>query len=413
MKKYLLLISCGFLAMFLTGTCKGQGIRQLNQYKAVLIQTGPGYYEKGKLDQFIAERLAATGMQVISDPNSADIERYDPCEIITGLYNASLVAEFGRWMNYANLQFYDCNNKLIFQTSGEKRGTAMSGKAGKQNAMSRALEVFDGYTYDYAADERLSIINDGEVLSSNDEALSQPSDEIMPTAVPESGYKNKYALVIGNSRYSTAPLKNPENDAEAMTRTLKSLGFEVDGYVNLDRRGMRDAVRQFGDKIAKEKGVALFYYAGHGLQSDGANYLIPVDADIQKEYDIQDECVRSDMVLRMLELYENPMNIVILDACRNNPYSRGFRSAERGLAQPSAAPTGSIIAFATAPGRTASDGDGTNGLYTQELIQAMKIPGLTIEEVFKRVRISVLEKSGDEQSPWENSSLTGDFYFMR
>ena len=224
-------------------------------------------------------------------------------------------------------------------------------------------------------------------------------------------YEKKYALVIGNSKYTSAPLKNPANDARAMSAELQRLGFEVQGYTDLTRKEMRSAIHDFGDKIRASKGIGLFYYAGHGLQAKGINYLVPVDANIEREYDIEDECIKADIVLRMMEMYDNPMNIIILDACRNNPCARSFRSVDLGLAQPESAPTGSIIAFATAPGKTASDGDGENGLYTQELIKAMRQKGLSIEQVFKKVRINVLKLSDEKQSPWENSSLTGDFYF--
>lgn len=233
---------------------------------------------------------------------------------------------------------------------------------------------------------------------------------------PEETYKDyefKYALVVGNSDYSDMPLKNPVNDANAISNELEGLGFEVIKVINADRVAFKNAIREFNAKLSKNPGVGLFYYAGHGLQMNGINYLVPVNADIQEEYEIEDECIPADLVLKMLSYNENPMNIIILDACRNNPFARSFRSAERGLAQPQAAPTGSIVAFATAPGRTASDGGGVNGLYTQELIKAMKVPDLTIEEVFKQVRISVDKLSGGDQIPWENSSLMGDFYFRK
>lgn len=219
------------------------------------------------------------------------------------------------------------------------------------------------------------------------------------------------ALVIGNADYKIGSLKNPENDAIAISNSLSKLGFEVLTHVNLSRDEMRFAIREFGDKLALKGGVGLFYFAGHGLQSQGKNYLIPVDADIQREYEIEDQGVAVDVVMRMMELYKNPMNIVVLDACRNNPYSRSFRNLNRGLSEAHAAPVGSFIAYATAPGSVASDGEGDNGLYTQELIKNIETPGLTIEEVFKQVRISVKEITNDQQIPWDNSALTGNFYF--
>ncbi len=225
------------------------------------------------------------------------------------------------------------------------------------------------------------------------------------------GYQNKYALVIGNAAYKDAPLRNPVNDATVLAKELSELNFEVMVYLNIDKVKMKEAIREFGDKITNNKGVALFYFAGHGLQSNGANYLVPINASIEREYDIEDECIKADMVLRMLEIVDNPMNIIILDACRNNPYSKGTRSLNRGLAQPEIAPKGSIIAFATAPGKTASDGEGDHGLYTQELIKALRKPNLSVEQVFKEVRINVINQSKNTQTPWENSSLLGDFFF--
>ena len=229
----------------------------------------------------------------------------------------------------------------------------------------------------------------------------------------EESERNRTALVIGNGSYNESPLKNPVNDANLISAELQTAGFNVISVTDSDLKGMRNAVRQFGDALRNNPGVGLFYYAGHGLQKDGVNYLVPVTADIQREYDIEDECMRADRVLRMMEMYDNPLNIIILDACRNNPYASSTRSMDKGLAQPQIAPTGSIIAFATAPGNVASDGDGSNGLYTQEFVKAMQKPGLKIEELFKTVRINVMQLSGEQQNPWENSSLTGDFYFYK
>lgn len=228
----------------------------------------------------------------------------------------------------------------------------------------------------------------------------------------QENYTNrKTALVIGNSAYPNAPLRNPKNDAVSMTTTLRDLGFEVLIYTDISRSEMRQAIQDFGDLIREKKGLGLFYYAGHGLQYQGKNYLVPVDAEIERSFQIEDECIKADQVLKMMELYENPMNIVIMDACRNNPYTRDFRDMNLGLAKPDNAPLGSLVAFSTAPGSVASDGEGENGLYTQELIKAMMIPNLTLEQVFKEVRNNVLVVTNNKQIPWESSSLRGDFYF--
>ncbi|MEM9389323.1 MAG: caspase family protein [Bacteroidota bacterium] len=225
-------------------------------------------------------------------------------------------------------------------------------------------------------------------------------------------YQNKTALIIGNTNYKVGPLRNPVNDASLLSATLTGLGFEVITKLDTDKDEMKTAIREFQGKITSKKGVALFYYSGHGMQVGGTNYLIPVDADVQYEYEVESECLDASRVLKMLEYMDNPLNIVILDACRNNPFARSFRSAERGLAQPAIAPTGSIIAFSTAPNSVASDGEGSNGLYTQELVKAMLTPDLSIEEVFKYTRRSVADISANKQIPWENSSLMGNFRFI-
>src|SRR5262245_54932821 len=213
------------------------------------------------------------------------------------------------------------------------------------------------------------------------------------------------ALVIGNSNYEQGPLRNPVNDARAMGNTLKDLGFDVTLSFNLNLRQMDEAMRAFGHKI-KDGGVGLFYYAGHGVQVDGVNYLAPVGARVEKEQDVKFEMLDVGKVTAEMEAAKNGLNILILDACRNNPFVRAFRSANSGLA-PINAPSGTYIAFATAPGTTASDGEGENGLYTQELLTNLKQPGLRLEDVFIRTRVSVKKKSNDVQVPWENGALEG------
>lgn len=217
----------------------------------------------------------------------------------------------------------------------------------------------------------------------------------------------RIALVIGNSAYKDAPLKNPINDAKDMATTLRRLGFDVIEKTNVNQKEMNLAIAQFGDRLRGDT-VALFFYAGHGMQVKGKNYLIPTDALITSEATVRAMAVDVDTVMDQLAV--SPMNIVILDACRNNPFERKFRSNSGGLAQMDA-PKGSLIAYATAPGKTAADGENRNGLYTQELLKHIQTPGLPLEAVFKRVRNGVIQASGEMQTPWEVSSLTGDFYF--
>jgi cytochrome c-type biogenesis protein CcmH/NrfG len=226
----------------------------------------------------------------------------------------------------------------------------------------------------------------------------------------ESSSKRRVALVIGNSAYETAPLRNPINDASDMAQALRELGFDVINKENLNRNDMKRAIRAFGEKL-RGGGVGLFYYAGHGVQVKGINYLVPVDAKVESEEEIEYECLDTGLVLAQMESAGNSMNIVILDACRNNPFARSFRSTSRGLA-PLDAPSGTLVAYATAPGSIASDGGERNGLYTQELLKNMRTPKLSVEEVFKRVRIALRNKTQGKQTPWESSSLVGDFYFL-
>jgi len=219
----------------------------------------------------------------------------------------------------------------------------------------------------------------------------------------------RIALVIGNGKYPTAPLKNPGNDARAMAKSLKELGFEVTLRENAGQRDMAAAVRQFGSSITPGA-IALFYFAGHGMQVKGRNYLVPVDADIQIEDEVLYSTIDVSLVLDKLEVGKSAVNIVILDACRNNPFARRFRSSSTGLAQMDA-PIGTLIAFATAPGSVAQDGTGENGIYTKHLLESITMPGLPVEQMFKRVRIGVAKDTNEAQVPWESSSMKGDFTF--
>ncbi|MGH8642247.1 MAG: caspase family protein, partial [Burkholderiales bacterium] len=221
--------------------------------------------------------------------------------------------------------------------------------------------------------------------------------------------ERRVALVIGNSAYKQAPLVNPGNDARAMAQVLRESGFTVKELRNLNQAGMRRAIREFGDDIAKG-GVGLFFFAGHGMQIRGRNFLIPVGSDIEREDEVEDQAVDARLVLEKMASAKNALNIVILDACRNNPFISSFRSSIVGLAAMDA-PAGTLVAFSTAPGQVAADGTGDNGLYTQHLVSYMREPGLKVEDVFKRVRSAVRQESGGRQTPWENTSLEADFYF--
>lgn len=223
----------------------------------------------------------------------------------------------------------------------------------------------------------------------------------------------RYALVIGNSNYSFAPLRNPAQDASLMAATLRVLGFDVSEYQDVAQRDLKRAVVDFGRKLeqAGKNAVGLVYYAGHGVQVNGENYLIPIGAHIRDELDIDIEGVRASIILSALERAGNSLNMVILDACRNNPFQSSTRAVRSGLARMDA-PSGTLLAYSTSPGNVAEDGTGRNSPYTQALAQSMRIEGAKVEDVFKRVRIAVMERTNNRQVPWESSSLTGDFYFV-
>jgi uncharacterized protein (TIGR02145 family) len=224
--------------------------------------------------------------------------------------------------------------------------------------------------------------------------------------------EKRIALVIGNGNYLIGSLANPENDARAMKTALQNVGFEVIEYENLNQGQIKKAIDEFGEKM-KTYDVGLFYYAGHGIQSNGYNYLIPVDAQLTNEKQVEYDCVQADRVLALMEGSGTKVNIIILDACRNNPFERSWTRSTtgRGLAFMNA-PSGTLIAYATSPGSTASDGSGENGLYTSAILESIKIPDITILQMFQNVRRIVTQISNKGQVPWESTSLIGDFYFL-
>ena len=223
--------------------------------------------------------------------------------------------------------------------------------------------------------------------------------------------EKRLALVFGNAVYGTkVSLKNPVNDANLIEATLKGLGFDVIKRINAGISEMKEAVREFGRKLP-EYNVALFYYAGHGIQIDGLNYLIPVDAILKDPSDCKYEAIPVDFVTDEFRKYPNNTNIVILDACRNNPFQNWARGGDNGFKAIN--PTsGTIISFATAAGASAIDGTSANGLFTEELVKQMAVPQ-PIESVFKKTRIEVKKRSNGEQIPMEWTNLNGDFYFKK
>ena len=223
--------------------------------------------------------------------------------------------------------------------------------------------------------------------------------------------ETRVALVIGNGAYARDPLANPARDAALITETLRRVGFDIIHVQDADRKAMQDAITRFGRKLAAPDSVGLFYYAGHGVQVDGENFLLPIDVDIRAETEVRIQGVNLKEILITLRAAKSRLGIAILDACRNNPFVGLTRGLRRGLAAVQA-PAGTLIAFSTAPGEVALDGSNGNSPYTAALAKAIPAPNTTIETVFKRTRQSVMKATNRTQVPWEHSSLVGDFRFV-
>lgn len=288
----------------------------------------------------------------------------------------------------------------------------------------------DGYVYTFADDGFFSLYKIRERVKYSDYAGGLPSEihnELIkhqvnanmtsnvpvsqpsaPTPVPSIKTEKRIALVIGNSNYQDAPLKNPIYDANDLSNVLSLLGFSVMTRTNVNRQEMEQAINEFFYQM-QNGDVALFYFSGHGTEIEGMNYLIPVREQIESASDIRYKAINAGYVLGKMEDSTNRTNIMILDACRNNPF-KGLRAFGGGLTAMES-PLGTFIAYATAPGTVAFDGTDRNGIYTKHLLKAMQIKGLPIEQVFKYVLRGVEEETSRRQIPWISSSLRNDFYF--
>ncbi|MBF0529180.1 MAG: caspase family protein [Deltaproteobacteria bacterium] len=228
------------------------------------------------------------------------------------------------------------------------------------------------------------------------------------------GSGSKAALVIGNGGYKDNALSNPPNDATDIAAKLKKLGFRVDTLIEANQQQMEEAVVRFS-RTLRHGDAGLFYYAGHGIQVGSVNYMIPIGAEIRTESEVKYKAVNVNWVLEQINEAKNGLNIVILDACRDNPLGRGLKrsSASGGLAPITIDPTGNgtFIAFATAPGQTAEDGNGRNGTYTKHLLANLDVKGKTLEQVFKLTRAGVKQETNGRQVPWDASSVVGEFFF--
>jgi len=223
---------------------------------------------------------------------------------------------------------------------------------------------------------------------------------------------SRLALIIGNSAYRDAPLTNPANDAKAVGGLFAQAGFTVSSHLDATRSDMLGAIERFG-AAAKRSDIKLvvFYYAGHGAQLDWRNYLLPVDAVVQKQADMKERCIDLSLLLGQLSAAKDKTFVIILDACRNNPFGAAYRPEQKGLSQFDA-PVGSLLAYATSPGHVASDGDGQNGLYTEHLVRELGKRGTRVEDALKRVRLNVRLASNGAQIPWETTSLESDVFIF-
>ncbi len=223
---------------------------------------------------------------------------------------------------------------------------------------------------------------------------------------------SRVALVVGNNAYPVERLDNPVNDAHAMASLFSSAGLSVDRQLDASREQFLAAIERFGESVRRpETGLAIFYYAGHGVQLDWRNYLLPVDADVRSSEHIKERCVDLGAVLGKLKGGRDKTFIIILDACRNDPFGGRFRPERKGLSQFDA-PAGSLLAYSTSPGNVASDGSGKNGLYTEHLVRELSVPGTRLEDALKRVRLNVRLQSKGEQVPWESTSLESDVFIF-
>lgn len=401
--------------------------------------------ESRYLDQCIGQRLYAqdisyAGAFVQDRPEGAGVMTWRDGVSFTGVFSRGRPTTDGLYRNRSGIAISGVNRsdvdlirigKLDFSSGnsyeGEFRnakphgsgtysyrdGTRFTGQFVDGVRMGRGTEYDRAGVIVRSGEWRLDelVRGDPKAITS---AVVMPTSPL-PAALP-SGSERRVALVIGNAGYKVNPLLNPGNDATDVAASLRKLGFDTSLVLDATNLRMKEATRAFAEQV-KSSDVALIFYAGHGLEVKGRNYLIPVNADIKHEYELEDQAFDAGRWLDMLESLKSDrkkrVQIVILDACRDNAFSRSWRSASRGLARMDA-PTGTFIAFSTAPGKVASDGDRQrNSPFTKSLLRAIQMPDVPVELTFKEVRRLVIEDTRNEQVPWDNSSLVGDFAFRR
>jgi len=314
-----------------------------------------------------------------------------------------------------------------------QRGLAYEAKGDYANAKQDYNATLQGIASDAGskanqatAKVRLSLLSEADTPRTSPTSASAPTQTAAPSAAPQPGAvaSRRVALVIGNGAYShVKALPNPSNDARSIARSLRGIGFAVTEGIDLDRTGMQNMIREFLREAARSQ-VAIVYYAGHGVQIDGRNYLVPVDAQLRPGGRLTDTMMDMDTIMAGLD-DQLRTNILILDACRNNPVAPQVTAAgagagraieASGLAAPSSLGSGStlgagtLIAFATAPGKVALDGEGANSPFSAALSRHISTPGLEVQQMLTRVRAEVVAGTKNQQVPWSNSSLLGEVY---
>jgi tetratricopeptide (TPR) repeat protein len=369
---------------------------------------GGSYVRKGKFD--LARRDLDEGLKL--DPNNSGVHNaLGNYHLAMGDYG-SAIAEYNTAIRISPQYLYPYRSRA---EAYEARGDLAAALADYRVALS--LDPSKQQIGGKDAAEGIARVEQKLAADKSKVAAIEPkaTEPKAAPAAPKAALGRRVALVIGNSKYRYAnPLPNPANDAADISQVLRKLGFDVIEGRDLDRRGMEDRIRAFGRKLEAGADLALLFYAGHGMQVGGRNYLIPVDAKLERSGDLTLDTIELGQILAQMEA-EKRVNLVFLDACRDNPLARSFarslgtRSASvgSGLA-PVQSAIGTLIAYATQPDNVALDGDGRNSPFTTALLKYIATPKLEIGSIMKRVRADVIATTREKQVPWDHSSLVGD-----
>jgi tetratricopeptide (TPR) repeat protein len=380
------------------------------------------YYTKAKK---YADEVQTTGLTYIIDMLTKKDDRVKPTLTWNSLSQTNTTTDERQVL--VNVCAYSTETitsvKLLINNSSLRGQGVVAANTGCANGINQIVALQDGAnTIQIQATNSAGTTTETHTITYHkpkpklDKESSNPNAPVKTdTEQGDKKAETRIALVIGNSTYTKGPLKNAVNDANSMEAVLKECGFEVIKITNADKKTIKTGIKEFSDKM-KNYDVGLFFYAGHGLEIDGKNYIVPTDVtDGMQRADIEEECVSTEWLQqRMAEAgNKDKTNIIILDACRNNPFRAWQRdlNAQEAWVTPKSVPRGVITCYAASQGETASDGENGNGLYTSTLLKYIKMPNTPIEQVFKKVRIELLNKKAQE--PMESTKLTKDFYFIQ